>query len=37
MRTPYLFQSLVNDIRMLEMVVRKEVKLIEEVPDVDAA
>ena len=32
----YLSQSLVNDIRMLEMIIGEEVELIEEVADVDA-
>lgn len=34
---PYLLESLVNDTPMLEMIVREEVKLIEEIPDVYAA
>jgi hypothetical protein len=31
-----LFKSLVNDVRVLEMVVGEEVELVEEVPDVYA-
>lgn len=33
----YLLESLVNDVWMLEMIVREEIKLIEEVSDVYAA
>ena len=33
----YRLESLINDVGMLEMVVGKEVELIEEVPNVDAA
>ena len=36
MRT-YSFESLVDNARMLEIVVGKEVKLIQKIPDVDAA
>jgi hypothetical protein len=33
---PYLLKSIINDIRMLKMVVRKKVELVQEVADVDA-
>lgn len=33
----YPFQRLVNDIRMLKMVIREEVELVEEVANIDAA
>lgn len=32
-----LFQRFVNHVRVLEVVVRKEVELVQKVPDVDAA
>lgn len=36
-RFTYRFESLINDIGMLKMVIGKEVELIEEVPNVNAA
>ncbi len=32
-----LTERLVNDVRVLEMIVREEVKLVQEIPDVNAA
>ena len=36
LRPGYLFESFVNDIWMLEMIVREEVELIQEIPDINA-
>ena len=33
----YRLESLIDDIGMLEVIVGKEVKLVEEIPDIDAA
>lgn len=33
----YFFESLIDHIRLPEMIIREEIKLVEEVSDIDAA